>query len=100
MSKQTAASIRYDNLCDLCIQSLPPLSFSPWKSKNLTQILAFFDYVKFSADFLNLDEIYEDVLDFPKLKQHMEKTLVDYNEYPGQVQMDLVLFRDAIEHGL
>ncbi len=52
------------------------------------------------ADFLNMDEIYEDVLDFPKLKQHMEKTLVDYNEYPGQVPMDLVLFRDAIEHGL
>ena len=29
----------------------------------------------------------------------MEKLLTDYNEYPGQVPMDLVLFRDAIEHG-
>jgi hypothetical protein len=29
----------------------------------------------------------------------MEKTLLDYNEFPGLVPMDIVLFRDAIEHG-
>lgn len=52
------------------------------------------------ADFINPDEIYEDLVDFPKLKTHMERTLVEYNEYPGQIRMDLVLFRDAIEHGL
>ena len=51
------------------------------------------------ADFMNADSIYEDLLDFPKLKNQMEKTLIDYNEYPGQVPMDIVLFRDAIEHG-
>ncbi len=48
---------------------------------------------------MNNDQIYEDMLDFPKVKNQMEKTLVDYNEYPGQVPMDIVLFRDAIEHG-
>lgn len=50
------------------------------------------------GDYLNNDSLYEDLLDFPKLKNHMEKTLLDYNEYPGQVPMDIVLFRDAIEH--
>jgi len=50
------------------------------------------------ADFLNNDQIYEDLVNFPTLKNHMEKTLNDYNEYPGQVPMDIVLFRDAIEH--
>jgi len=50
------------------------------------------------ADFLNNDQVYEDLVNFPALKNHMEKTLNDYNEYPGQVPMDIVLFRDAIEH--
>ena len=54
----------------------------------------------FLADFLNPDQIYEDILDFPKLKNQMEKTLMDYNEFPGLVPMDIVLFRDAIEHGI
>ena len=48
---------------------------------------------------MNPDQIYEDLLDFPKLKNQMERTLVEYNEYPGQVPMDIVLFKDAIEHG-
>ena len=48
---------------------------------------------------MNNDQIYEDLLDFPKLKIQMEKTLVEFNEYPGLVPMDIVLFRDAIEHG-
>lgn len=48
---------------------------------------------------MNPDQIYEDLVDFSKLKNQMEKTLVDYNEFPGQVPMDIVLFRDAIEHG-
>jgi dynein heavy chain, axonemal len=47
---------------------------------------------------LNPDQIYEDIIDFPKLKSQMEKTLLDYNEYPGFVPMDIVLFKDAIEH--
>lgn len=48
---------------------------------------------------MNPDQIYEDIVDFPKLKTQMERNLVDYNEYPGQVPIDIVLFRDAIEHG-
>jgi hypothetical protein len=51
------------------------------------------------ADFMNNDQIYEDLIEFPKVKNQMEKTLLDYNEFPGQVPMDIVLFRDAIEHG-
>ena len=50
------------------------------------------------GDFVNVDEMYEDLLDFDKLKVHMEKVLKDYNETPGTVPMDLVLFRDAILH--
>lgn len=47
---------------------------------------------------MNPDQAYEDMVEFPKLKNHMEKTLSEYNEFPGQVPMDIVLFRDAIEH--
>jgi dynein heavy chain len=47
---------------------------------------------------MNPDQAYEDMVEFPKLKNQMEKTLNDYNEFPGQVPMDIVLFRDAIEH--
>jgi dynein heavy chain, axonemal len=47
---------------------------------------------------MNPDQIYEDLIEFPKLKNQMEKTLIDYNEFPGLVPMDIVLFRDAIEH--
>ena len=50
------------------------------------------------GDFTNQDEIYEDLIDADKLKIHMEKVLKDYNETPGTVPMDLVLFRDAILH--
>jgi dynein heavy chain len=49
-------------------------------------------------DFINQDEIYEDLVDFDKLKAHMEKFLKEYNEISGTVPMDLVLFRDAILH--
>jgi dynein heavy chain len=49
-------------------------------------------------DFINQDEIYEDLVDFDKLKAHMEKILKEYNEISGTVPMDLVLFRDAILH--
>ncbi len=50
------------------------------------------------GDFMNNDQAYEDLVDFPKLKTQLEKTLEEYNDYPGQVPMDIVLFRDAIEH--
>lgn len=43
--------------------------------------------------------MYEDLLDFKALKSYMEIQLEDYNLTPGVVPMNLVLFRDAIEHG-
>lgn len=43
--------------------------------------------------------VYEDITDFKKLKSFMEASLEDYNNEPGYIAMDLVLFRDAIEHG-
>ena len=44
--------------------------------------------------------VYEDITDFKKLKSFMEANLEDYNNEPGYIAMDLVLFRDAIEHGI
>ena len=44
--------------------------------------------------------VYEDMMDFKALKKYMEDQLEDYNMEPGVIAMDLVLFRDAIEHGL
>jgi dynein heavy chain, axonemal len=50
------------------------------------------------ADFMNVDQIYQDLVDFSALKAQMERTMIEYNEFPGQIPMDIVLFRDAIEH--
>ncbi|VDP80672.1 unnamed protein product [Echinostoma caproni] len=50
------------------------------------------------ADFLNADTIYEDVVELDRLRKFMTDTLHEYNETPGTVAVDLVLFRDAIEH--
>lgn len=44
-------------------------------------------------------EVYEDLTDFSALKKYMEDQLEDYNMEPGVIPMNLVLFRDAIEHG-
>lgn len=52
------------------------------------------------GDFIKEGEIYEDLSDFPVLKKYMEDQLEDYNMEPGVIPMSLVLFRDAIEHGL
>ena len=49
---------------------------------------------------MNPNSIYEDIADFPSLKTFMEERLEDYNMEPGVISMDLVLFRDAIEHGM
>ena len=48
---------------------------------------------------MNPDNVYEDIHDVGSLKKHMNDLLEDYNSTPGVVHMDLVLFRDAIEHG-
>ncbi|XP_064639639.1 dynein axonemal heavy chain 2-like isoform X2 [Lineus longissimus] len=50
------------------------------------------------GDYMSTDSIYEDITDINALKKHMMEMLTDYNETPGVVAMDLVLFRDAIEH--
>jgi dynein heavy chain len=52
------------------------------------------------GDFISQAEvpIYEDLQDFTALKKFMEDALEDYNSTPGVIAMDLVLFRDAIEH--
>ncbi|KAJ3242061.1 Dynein heavy chain 2, axonemal [Chytriomyces hyalinus] len=44
------------------------------------------------------DPIYEEIDDADKLKRLIDDKLQEYNFEPGFVQIDLVLFRDAIEH--
>ncbi|KAM3857822.1 dynein axonemal heavy chain 2 [Diretmus argenteus] len=50
------------------------------------------------GDFLREPHVYEDLLDSKSLKSFMETHLEDHNLTPGVVPMNLVLFRDAIEH--
>lgn len=50
------------------------------------------------GDFLKDNGVYEDILEFQNLKTFMEEKLEDFNMEPGVIAMDLVLFRDAIEH--
>ena len=50
------------------------------------------------GDYMGVNNVYEDILDLNSLKKLMGEKLEDYNETPGMVTMDLVLFRDAIEH--
>uniref|UniRef100_H2ZI86 Dynein axonemal heavy chain 2 n=1 Tax=Ciona savignyi TaxID=51511 RepID=H2ZI86_CIOSA len=52
----------------------------------------------FCCDFLNTNEVYEDLMEFQLVKKYMEDQMEDYNMTPGVVPMDLVLFKDAIEH--
>lgn len=51
-----------------------------------------------SYELLYLVQIYEDISNPEKLKKQMTEFLDEYNNTPGVVSMDLVLFRDAIEH--
>ena len=53
-----------------------------------------------SGDFMKDRAVYEDLVDFKTLKTFMENQLEDYNMEPGIIGMDLVLFKDAIEHGM
>ncbi|XP_068166166.1 dynein axonemal heavy chain 2 [Antennarius striatus] len=50
------------------------------------------------GDFLSESCVYEDLQDMKVLKVFMESQLEDYNQTPGVVPMNLVLFQDAIEH--
>ncbi|XP_054907024.1 dynein axonemal heavy chain 2 isoform X1 [Poeciliopsis prolifica] len=50
------------------------------------------------GDFMGNAGGYEDIVDMKNLKKYMETQLSEYNQTPGVVHMDLVLFKDAIEH--
>ncbi|XP_063712783.1 dynein axonemal heavy chain 2-like isoform X4 [Symsagittifera roscoffensis] len=50
------------------------------------------------GDFVNPSQVYEDFEEPKPLKDFMDLQLDEYNTSPGVVAMDLVLFRDAIEH--
>jgi len=49
---------------------------------------------------MNVEEVYEDITNMAALKKKMIDLLAEYNNSPGVVRMDLVLFRDAIDHGI
>lgn len=51
-----------------------------------------------TGDFLNPDNVYEDMTIPDKIKTYMNQQLNEYNNSPGKVRMNLVLFKDAIEH--
>ena len=53
-----------------------------------------------SGDYVNTEEVYEDITNAASLKKKMMDLLNEYNNSPGVVRMDLVLFRDAIDHGI
>jgi len=53
-----------------------------------------------SGDYVNTEEVYEDITNATALKKKMMDLLNEYNNSPGVVRMDLVLFRDAIDHGI
>ncbi|XP_074244239.1 dynein axonemal heavy chain 2 isoform X4 [Saimiri boliviensis] len=50
------------------------------------------------GDFLKEPKVYEDLMDLTVLKSAMETALNEYNLSPSVVPMQLVLFREAIEH--
>lgn len=56
------------------------------------------------VDFLREDEedddkrIYDEVTDFPKLREFLYDKLDDYRREPKMAKMDIVLFKDAIIH--
>jgi len=56
--------------------------------------------VCFTGDYVNTEEVYEDISNAATLKKKMVDLLAEYNNSPGVIHMDLVLFRDAIDHGI
>ena len=43
--------------------------------------------------------VYEDLENFQELKSFLEGKLDKYNKEPDSITMNMVLFKDAIEHG-
>ena len=53
------------------------------------------------GDFMKEEKpVYEDLENFQELKSFLEGKLDMYNKEPDSVTMNMVLFRDAIEHGI
>ncbi|XP_034934334.1 dynein heavy chain 2, axonemal [Chelonus insularis] len=50
------------------------------------------------GSFINAWNIYEDLKDIATVRRHIEVQIEEYNTSPGAVRLDLVLFRDAIDH--
>ncbi|KAG7190743.1 hypothetical protein KM043_006815 [Ampulex compressa] len=50
------------------------------------------------GSFMNAWDIYEDLTDIGAVRQHIEGQMDEYNASPGVVRLDLILFRDALEH--
>ncbi|KYM82700.1 Dynein heavy chain 2, axonemal [Atta colombica] len=50
------------------------------------------------GNFMNAWNIYEDLPDIGSIRRYVEEQMDEYNVSPGVVHLDLVLFRDAIEH--
>lgn len=47
---------------------------------------------------MNAWNIYDDLADIGAVRRHVEAQMDEYNVSPGVVHLDLILFRDAIEH--
>lgn len=50
------------------------------------------------ADFVNPWGVYEEQVDMAVLRKYLDQQMDEYNVSPGVVRMDLVLFKDAIDH--
>ncbi len=50
------------------------------------------------TEVLSKDAIYEDIQNMETLRNHFMGILTEYNSSPGMISMDLVLFKDAVEH--
>lgn len=50
------------------------------------------------GDLLNPFQIYEDLQDFSAIRNYITLQMEEYNVSPGVVRLDIVLFKDAIEH--
>ncbi|XP_075210256.1 dynein heavy chain 2, axonemal kl-2 [Lycorma delicatula] len=50
------------------------------------------------CDYFNSYGFYEDIQDFEKIRNHCQTQMGEYNKSPGVIKMDLVLFKDAVEH--
>ncbi|XP_043277760.1 dynein axonemal heavy chain 2 [Venturia canescens] len=55
-------------------------------------------YSPIFGHFLNAGDVYEDILDMGVLRRHVESQIDEYNASPDVRRLDLILFKDAIEH--